>query len=176
MFSLSRLTSSSSAPPSRLPVRPSSSSSSSSSSGSSRTDSLSVSGVEVLHPVEVVRGDDLVNVVDRLGFLEQVISRAEFDWADPKVTRIASVYLIEDSITKFLGRYPVLKANARSSFLSVEPYLPTKNVCMSRFATSPSFFDMYSCLFSDVSLPFDSFMMGVLRTLNVAPSQLHPNI
>jgi len=37
--------------------------------------------------------------------------------------------------------------------------------------------DMYTCLFSDlhVSQPFDKFTMGVLRTLNVAPTQIHPN-
>jgi len=39
------------------------------------------------------------------------------------------------------------------------------------------FFFMYSALISDlhVCLPFDDFTMGVLRVLNVAPSQLHPN-
>ena len=36
---------------------------------------------------------------------------------------------------------------------------------------------MYSCLFADlhVSLPFDAFTAGVLKELNVAPTQLHPN-
>nr|KYP68866.1 hypothetical protein KK1_022515 [Cajanus cajan] len=36
---------------------------------------------------------------------------------------------------------------------------------------------MYECLFRElgVSLPLDDFQMGVLRVLNVAPTQLHPN-
>jgi len=36
---------------------------------------------------------------------------------------------------------------------------------------------MYSALISDlhVCLPFDDFTIGVLRVLNVAPNQLHPN-
>ena len=36
---------------------------------------------------------------------------------------------------------------------------------------------MYTCFFSDlhVSLPFDKFTMGVLRALNVVPTQIHPN-
>jgi len=39
------------------------------------------------------------------------------------------------------------------------------------------FFYMYMCHFSQlhVRLPFDDFTMGVLRALNVAPTQLHPN-
>ncbi|CAJ1965480.1 unnamed protein product, partial [Sphenostylis stenocarpa] len=34
-----------------------------------------------------------------------------------------------------------------------------------------------SCLLSDihVHLPFDEFMMGILRVLNITPTQLHPN-
>jgi len=36
---------------------------------------------------------------------------------------------------------------------------------------------MHACLFSNlhVSLPFDNFTVGVLRALNVDPTQLHPN-
>lgn len=39
------------------------------------------------------------------------------------------------------------------------------------------FFFVYSCLFSNlhVAFPFDDFIMGVIQTLNVEPSQLHPN-
>jgi len=39
------------------------------------------------------------------------------------------------------------------------------------------FFYMYMCHFSQlhVRLPLDDFTMGVLRELNVAPTQLHPN-
>ena len=170
MSSLSRPTSSSSAPPSPLPLRPSS-------SGSSTTNSLLVGAIEVPHPVEVVRGDDPANAIDWSGSPKQVISRVEFDWADPKVTGIASVFSIEESVAKFLRRYPVLKADNHSSFFSVEPCLSTENMCMGRPGTGPPFFYMYSCLFSDwhVSLPFDSFTMGVHRILNVAPTQLHSN-
>jgi len=67
MSSLSRPTSSSSAPDSPYPMRPSSSSSSSSSfvSESSTIEPLSVGAIQVLHPVEeVARGDDLGGVVD----------------------------------------------------------------------------------------------------------------
>ena len=65
LSSLSRPTSSF-APSYPSPMCPSSSSSSwSLSSGSSTTDSLSVGAANVPHLVEVVRGDDLANVVDQ---------------------------------------------------------------------------------------------------------------
>lgn len=39
------------------------------------------------------------------------------------------------------------------------------------------YFYAYMCWFEDlgIQLPFDDFQMGVLRALNVAPTQLHPN-
>ena len=48
---------------------------------------------------------------------------------------------------------------------------------MGRPGAGPPFFYMYACFFSDlhVSLPFDTFTMGVLRALNVVPTQVHPN-
>jgi len=45
-------------------------------------------------------------------------------------------------------------------------------------ACSPEpFFFMYAKVFKDsrLQLPFEEFNMGVLRALNVAPTQLHPN-
>ena len=93
MSSLSRPTSSSSAPPSPFPVLPSSSSSLLSlslSSGSSMIDSLSVGATDVSHPVEVVWGDDSANDFDRSDSPKQVVSLVEFGWVDLKVTGIAS--------------------------------------------------------------------------------------
>jgi len=39
------------------------------------------------------------------------------------------------------------------------------------------FFFVYVCLFNElhVTIPFNEFTMGVLRILNIAPTQLHPN-
>jgi len=50
-------------------------------------------------------------------------------------------------------------------------------VCYGREEGEPDFFFMYSAFFTDVHvrLPLDEFTMGVLRILNVAPTQLHPN-
>ena len=83
-----------------------------------------------------------------------------------------STYKTEVSVTKFLAKYPVLKAGWHFHYFSVLPCEPAKSVCFGRSGTSPPFFYMYTCLFSDlhVSLPFDKFTMGVLQALNVAPT------
>jgi len=93
------------------------------------------------------------------------------------VVEISSTYKTEVSVTKFLAKHPVLKAGGHSHYFNVLPCEPTESVCLGRSGTGPPFFYMYICLFSDlyVSLPFDKFTMGVLRALNVAPTQIHPN-
>jgi len=50
-------------------------------------------------------------------------------------------------------------------------------ICHGQEGATEKFFYMYMCHFSqlNVRLPLDDFTMGVLRALNVAPTQLHPN-
>ena len=83
----------------------------------------------------------------------------------------------EASVSKFLDKCPVLKAGGHSSFFSVLPCSSTESVYLGRSGIGPPFFYMYTSLFADlhVSLPFNRFTMGVLRALNVAPTQIHPN-
>ena len=97
---------------------------------------------------------------------------------DPKVTRITSVLTIESFVVDFGDRFQVLKADVTLSFFRVESCLSTETICLGRSLTESPFFYMYSCLFSDlhISLPFDNFMMGVLKALNVAPTQLHLDV
>jgi len=151
--------------------------------------------------VEVVKGHDPVNVVDRSDSpLTTVVARpdsppasvgdrpgspstavplADFSWVDPSVVEFSSSYDTE----KFVAKYPMLKAGEDSDdsrdpdYFRILPCGPTERVCMDRANAGPPFFYMYTCFFSDlhVSLPFDEFIMGVLRALNVAPTQVHPN-
>jgi len=61
--------------------------------------------------------------------------------------------------------------------LSIKRCLAIDNLCHGREGHETNFFFMYACLFTDsnVHIPFDEFTMGILRTLNVDPTQLHPN-
>ncbi|KOM41485.1 hypothetical protein LR48_Vigan04g168300 [Vigna angularis] len=53
----------------------------------------------------------------------------------------------------------------------------TERVCHGRGNYPTDFFYVYATMFKDlkVLLPFSDFQMGILRMLNVAPTQLHPN-
>ena len=127
--------------------------------------------------MEVVRDDSPGDVVDRSGSLEQVVSPLEIDWADPRVTRISFIFTNETFVDEFLEKFLILKADASRDFFRVEPCSATETIFLIRSPTKSFFFYMYACLFSDlhVSLPFDNFTMDVLKALNVAPTQLHPN-
>jgi len=50
-------------------------------------------------------------------------------------------------------------------------------VCHDQDGVEEGFFYMYMCHFSQLhmQIPFDDFTMGVLRLLNAAHTQLHPN-
>jgi len=127
--------------------------------------------------VEVVRGDDPANVVDRSDSPPTVIPLVDLSWVDPKVLEISSIYKTEACVAKFLAKYPVLNAGGHSHYFIVLPCEPTESVCLGQSGTGPPFFYMYTCFFSDlhVSLPFNEYTMGVLQALNVAPTYVHPN-
>ena len=143
----------------------SSSSSSSSSSTSSSSKAISVGAIQAISPqVEEVRGDDTGNASDWSISSEQPRPHEGPAWVDPKVCGIAFEFHTDVSLAEFLDKVPVLKASAEKSLLSFGPYSLDDRVYRGRSSTEPPFFFMYSCLFSDlhVSLPFDTFTVGVL--------------
>ena len=152
-------------------------SSSSSSSGSSATEPLSVGAIQILPPMEVIRVDDPECPINRSDPSEQSSHLLGLDWVDPKVTGFTFVYLDEASISSFIGKYPILKSNANDGILAVDYYRSTDTICMGWSPSKGFFFFVYYYLFFylHVAFPFDDFTMGVFQTLNVAPSQLHPN-
>jgi len=61
--------------------------------------------------------------------------------------------------------------------MSIQRVSGVKSVCHGREGAEEDFFYMYASMFVKlhVCLPLDEFSMGVLRILNVVPTQLHPN-
>ncbi|QCE03860.1 hypothetical protein DEO72_LG8g1889 [Vigna unguiculata] len=61
--------------------------------------------------------------------------------------------------------------------ISLEQVSAIDRICHGQEGVTKKFFYMYMCHFSQlhVRLPLDDITMGVLRELNVAPTQLHPN-
>jgi len=124
-----------------------------------------------------VRAEDLEGVVDRSNTFEESSHLLGLDWVDPRVTGFAFVDLDGLSISSFIGKYTILKPDASDGILAIDYCGTTDTICMGRSPLEGPFFFVYACLFSDlhVTLPLDDFTMGLLWTLYVAPSQLHPH-
>ncbi|RDX67049.1 hypothetical protein CR513_54111, partial [Mucuna pruriens] len=94
-------------------------------------------------------------------------------WIDPRVTKVHSVYMRLESL--------VGMANAictRGPWeVKVLPCRPTEVVCAWVGERGAPYFYFCENIFSKlrIRLPFSDFEWSVLRVLNVAPTQLHPN-
>ena len=101
-----------------------------------------------------------------------------YDWVDPTVLRIPSKIKSSDKLDQFLSTHKkFLTPDCPADALYVDICDMTDRVCHGRENAPHDFFFVYSTLFSHlhVSLPFDDFTVSILRILNVAPTQLHPN-
>ncbi|RDX99324.1 hypothetical protein CR513_17626, partial [Mucuna pruriens] len=96
-----------------------------------------------------------------------------YSWVDPEVLKISSVLKKSGSL---LGMALAI-CRPRMWSVTVTACRTGEAVCMSSAEGSEPFFYLYDTLHSrlGVQLPFTSFERSVLRVLNVAPTQLHPN-
>ena len=80
-------------------------------------------------------------------------------------------------MNSWLNCTAVISKGVSGDIVSLERVSAVDHVCHGQEGATEKFFYMYMCHFSQlhVRLPFDYFTMGVLRALNVAPTQLHPN-
>jgi len=77
------------------------------------------------------------------------IPLVDLSWVDSKVVGISSNFKTDAFVSKFLGKYPILKAGGHSCFFSVVPCESTESICLGRSGTGPPSFYMYTCLFAD---------------------------
>jgi len=89
----------------------------------------------------------------------------------------SSKYRWSTSLEYFVVNIPMVVSEVERGFVSMEKCLVNDRVCYDREEGESDFFLMYLAFFTDVHvrLPLDEFTMRVLRILNVAPTQLHPN-
>jgi len=82
-----------------------------------------------------------------------------YDWVDPLVLKIPTRIMSVDS-------------DNGGHLWCDRSCMPRSGKCTVRLL-----FFVYNTFFANlhITLPFDNFTMGVLRILNVAPTQLHPN-
>ena len=103
--------------------------------------------------------------------------REGYDWVAEGVRECCSKYRWSRLLRSWLNSVYLFERGVDTNAVSIERVSGVDAVCHGREGFEDDFFYMYSCMFMKlhVRLPFDEFTMGVLRKLNVAPTQLHPN-
>ncbi|QCD86570.1 hypothetical protein DEO72_LG3g1094 [Vigna unguiculata] len=104
-------------------------------------------------------------------------ARAGYGWVAEDVRTQHSLFIWSQLLKSWLNCIPVLERSVWRDIVALERVNAIDCVCHGHEGASEEFFYMYMCDFSQlyVRLPFNDFTMGVLRLLNVAPTQLHPN-
>jgi len=100
-----------------------------------------------------------------------------YGWAAADVRDQSSLFRWSRLLNSWLNCTPIISKGVNGDIVSLERVSAIDRVCHGQEGATERFFYMYMCHFSQlhVRLPLDDFTMGVLRALNVAPTQLHPN-
>ncbi|QCD89899.1 hypothetical protein DEO72_LG4g851 [Vigna unguiculata] len=104
-------------------------------------------------------------------------AKGGYAWVASDVRDQSSLFRWSRLLNSWLNCTPVMSRGVSGDIVSLERVSAIDRVCHGQEGAAEKFFYMYMCHFSQlhIRLPFDDFTMGVLRALNVAPTQLHPN-
>jgi len=103
-------------------------------------------------------------------------AKAGYGWAiDVRMQHMIFRWL--QLLKSWLNCTPIFEKGAQRDIVVPERVTTVECVCHNRDGAAEEFLYMYMCHFLQlhIRLPFDEFTMGVLRLLNVAPPQPHPN-
>jgi len=101
----------------------------------------------------------------------------ETDWLDSKVAKATSVFTSTSSVQSFVDSVDIFDPYLPSDIFDFRRNFLSDRVFHGQGSSPDPFFFMYAKVFRDshLQLSFDEFSIRVLRALNVAPTQLHPN-
>ena len=102
-------------------------------------------------------------------------AKGGYGWAAADVRNQSSFFRWSCLLNSWLNCN--ISKGVSGDIVSLERVSAIDRVCHGQEGATEKFFYMYMCHFSQlhVRLPLDDFTIGVLRALNVAPTQLHPN-
>jgi len=111
------------------------------------------------------------------GDSSQSLDGPRYDWVDLSMMKIPTKFRDSDSLEQFLSNNSFIKPNSPADAVMANICSHTDWVCHGRENAPRDFFFVYNTFFSNlhITLSFDDFTIGVLRILNVAPTQLHLN-
>jgi len=130
-----------------------------------------VSGIP-METVREVREDPLEELAE-----SNWPAKGGYGWAVVDVRNQSSLFRWSRLLNSWLNCTHVISKGVSGDIISLERVSAIDRVCHGQEGAIEKFLYMYICHFSQlhVRLPLDGFTMGVLRALNVAPIQLHPN-
>lgn len=98
---------------------------------------------------------------------------AGYDWASHDVNDFSTCFRTKVELKDWVERNCILK----SPLFKLMACKGNKRIFLGKGNSLKDFFFTYAYLFHElfVRLPFSSFQMNILKVLNIAPSQLHPN-
>jgi len=104
-------------------------------------------------------------------------AKAGYEWVAANVRTQYSIFRWSRLLKSWLNCTLIFEKGARRDIVVPERVNVVECICHGRDRVAEEFFYMYMCHFSQlhIRLRFDEFTMGVLRLLNVDPTQLHPN-
>ena len=105
------------------------------------------------------------------------LAKGGYGWVAADVRNQSSLFQWSRLLNSWLNCMPVIAKGVSGDIVSLERVNAIDRVRHGQEGATEKFFYMYMCHFSQlhVRLPLDDFTMGVLRVLNLAPTQLHTN-
>ncbi|KOM47816.1 hypothetical protein LR48_Vigan07g152000 [Vigna angularis] len=100
-----------------------------------------------------------------------------YEWVPNEVRQLPSTFYDRQAFRNLLPHVCLVKSAEDAKHFKLAFCQRTERVCHGRGNYPTDFFYVYATMVKDlkVLLPFSDFQMSVLRTLNLAPTQLHPN-
>jgi len=125
-----------------------------------------------METVREVREDPLEELVE-----SNWPAKGGYGWVAADIHNQSSLFRWSRLLNSWLNCTPIIAKGVSGGIVSLERVSAIDRVCHEQERAAEKFFYMYMCHFSQLHVrsPLDDFTMGVLRALNVAPTQLHPN-
>ncbi|KOM26347.1 hypothetical protein LR48_Vigan252s005900 [Vigna angularis] len=100
-----------------------------------------------------------------------------YGWAPHEVGLYAPYYVTSASLEYLANRVSIVSTARDAGSILLTMCRSNERACHGQEGHNTDIFYVYSTLFRDmgIRLPFTDFQSSVLRALNVAPTQLHPN-
>jgi len=100
-----------------------------------------------------------------------------YDWAPYEPRTLATRFRWGNDLGDLVERTRIFSDEVEDGLLRVKVCAGNERVCHGKGEARLDFFYVYACLFHDLGLtvPFADWQMAVLRQIQCAPTQIHPN-